>query len=240
MDNKPSGRNPVKPHKRYANNICAYCGSSDNLDDDHIPPKNLFPKPRPHNLITVKACPKCHSNTSKDDEYFRLKISMRDSVGSNPVARETWNTVFRSLSRTKATGLRKKVISDTIIVDVKTKSGIFLGKRLGYNVDMDRIRKVVQRIVRGLYFIESGNPLGINNEVRVWVEEDLQEQPLKVLQQFQETIFKPLATLSPKIIGNNVFIYRYQITKENPLVSIWLMSFYEHIPFLAITAPTNF
>jgi hypothetical protein len=51
---------------------CAYCGSTSELTDDHIPPKNLFPKPRPENIITVKACKICVKDTSKDDEYFRM------------------------------------------------------------------------------------------------------------------------------------------------------------------------
>jgi hypothetical protein len=93
--------------------------------------------------------------------------------------------------------------------------------------------------VRGLYFTESGNPLGLNNEVRVYADEDLEEQPVDVLEQLKQTILNPLATLPPKIIGDNIFLYRYQIMTENPLVSVWGVSFYGHVPFLAMTAPAD-
>ena len=223
----------VKPHKKYKNSICAYCGSPDDLEEDHIPPKNLFPKPRPSNLISVPACKLCHGNTSKDDEYFRLKILMRQGVQSNPSAHVTWTAVLHSLSRNQATGLRKRALLDFVDIELKTKSGLYVGKRLGYNVDMNRIRNVIQRIVRGLYFVESGNPLGLKSEVLVYVEEDLQERPSEAMKQ----ILQYIKALSPKIIGNNVFLYRYQIMKEKPFISVWGMSFYEHVPFLAITRP---
>ena len=107
----------VKPWRNSTRNVCAYCGASGNLTKDHVPPKNLFLTPRPSNLISVPACKVCHENTSKDDEYFRLKISMRDDVSLNPEARAAWNTVFHSLARNKlpALGCRFYQILDTLI-----------------------------------------------------------------------------------------------------------------------------
>jgi hypothetical protein len=102
---------------------------------------------------------------------------------------------------------------------------------------MNRIRRVVQRTIRGLYFVESEKPLGLNNEVRVYTEEDLEEQPHDVLEKLKQTILTPLATYPQKVVGNNVFSYRYHIAKENPLFSIWAVSFYEHFHCLAMTKP---
>ena len=90
-----------------------------------------------------------------------------------------------------------QVLSDFRHVNLKTPSGLYVGKRVGYDVDLNRIRSVIQRIVRGLYFAESGNPLGLNNEVRVFGDEDLEEQPSEILQQLQQPILNPLATLPP-------------------------------------------
>ena len=41
-------------------------------------------------------------------------------------------------------------------VDVVTPGGIWLGRAMGYNVDLGRVDRVLQRMVRGLYFIERG------------------------------------------------------------------------------------
>jgi hypothetical protein len=230
----------AKHYKKSKPNICAYCGILGDTTSDHIPPKNLFPDPRPSNLVSVPACKVCHGNTAKDDEYFRLKIIMRDGVLTNPNARAVWKTsVLDSLKRTKASGLRIQTMSDLTYVNLKTKSGLYVGRRFGYNVNMNRIRRVVQRIVRGLYFSESGKPLGLYNEVRVNMDEDLMQQPPEFLEQLKQTILNPLASLPPKIIDNNTFLYRYYISKENPVISVWGLSFYGHVQFLAITGPPH-
>src|SRR5471030_1318304 len=88
--------------------FCVYCGATDDLSDDHIPPKNLFPKPRPLNLITVLACRvKCNGSASMDDEYFRHCLCMSEKVGRNPEAAKNRPAIFRSLENPKAPGLKK-------------------------------------------------------------------------------------------------------------------------------------
>lgn len=220
--------------KNYPQNICAYCGSSDNLQNDHVPPKNLFTKPRPE-LITVKACKACHSVTSKDDEYFRIKICIRNDAYRHPEARKSADTIFRSLKRETARGLRNQFLADFRNLNLQTRSGIYVGKRLGYNVDLVRIRRVVERVVRGLYFAESGKPLGLNNEVRVFTSEELEAQPKDILDQLKNTILVPITALQPKIIGKDVFFYRHHIAPEDPIVSVWVISFYKQVPFFIMT-----
>ena len=63
---------------------CTYCGYHGKLTVDHIPPKGLFGKPLPPNLMTVPACDKCHKSTTDDDEYFRTVIALRDDVYDHP------------------------------------------------------------------------------------------------------------------------------------------------------------
>src|SRR5208283_2514674 len=58
---------------------CLYCGRVRPLTRDDVPPKNLFPKPRPSNLITVPSCQKCNQSFMLDDEYFRLVIADADN-----------------------------------------------------------------------------------------------------------------------------------------------------------------
>jgi len=59
---------------------CAYCSETADLTRDHIPPKSLFRKPLPDDLITVPCCLTCNNGRSKDDEYFRLALSLRYDV----------------------------------------------------------------------------------------------------------------------------------------------------------------
>jgi hypothetical protein len=221
----------------FPRNMCAYCGSSANLTDDHVPPKNLFEKPRPSNLISVPACSKCHSQTPKDDEYFRIKICLRDDTGGHPDVRANWDSIFRSLRRQQAAGLRSLVLGDIRHVQLQTPAGLHIGRRLAYDVDMNRIRRVVERTVRGLYFAESHSPLGLGNEVRIYSNEDIETQPSDILEELKETIIAPIMTIMPKVIGDSVFLYRHQIMNDNPMFSVWAVSFYKQVPFLAITGP---
>jgi len=53
---------------------CYLCkGEADTKD--HVPPKGLFPEPRPSNLITVDCCYRCNQKFTKIDEEFRLFVS---------------------------------------------------------------------------------------------------------------------------------------------------------------------
>lgn len=42
---------------------------------DHVPPKGLFPEPRPANLITVPCCYSCNQTHSDFDEQLRLLLA---------------------------------------------------------------------------------------------------------------------------------------------------------------------
>jgi hypothetical protein len=221
----------------YPRDICAYCGSTGKLNSDHIPPQNLFPGPRPNTIITVPACESCHCNTSKDDEYFRLKVCLRHDAGKNPKARANWHSILRSLKRKEAKGLRRSFFSDFCEVKLQTPAGLYIGNRLGYDVDLIRIRRVVERIVRGLYFAEHCKPLGLDNEVRIYTIEDLHNESAKIIEDLNQTILLPLAAIAPKIVDNKVFFYRFHIPRENPAYSIWVLFFYNHVPFLCMTGP---
>ena len=65
-------RNKSSSYGNYS--TCCYCHNP-STTKDHIPPKNIFPKPRPTNLITVLSCKDCNEDPSLDDEYFGFIIT---------------------------------------------------------------------------------------------------------------------------------------------------------------------
>ena len=85
--------------------------------------------------------------------------------------------------------------------------------------------------------MELGKPLGLNNEVQVYTDGDIELWPKDTLEQLKQNILKPLLTCSPKVIGNGVFQYRHQIVKENQLGSAWLLLFFDRFSALAMTGP---
>ncbi|HEY3790114.1 MAG TPA: hypothetical protein VGL71_14740 [Urbifossiella sp.] len=93
--------------KKKQNRPCAYCAVGRETTDDHVPPKNLFGDPKPKDLITVPCCEECRRPTTKVDEYFRLKIGMGYATRYHPDIHATRETIFKSLDRGEASGLKK-------------------------------------------------------------------------------------------------------------------------------------
>ena len=54
---------------------CYLCGAENPETRDHVPPRNLFPPPRPTNLITLPCCRACNEGFQLDDEFMRVFLS---------------------------------------------------------------------------------------------------------------------------------------------------------------------
>lgn len=216
--------------------FCVYCGSKDDLSDDHVPPENIFPKPRPDALITVRACKTCNGGASKDDEYFRMMLCLSQDAGDSPEAQKNWASILHSLERPQAQGMTKSLLRSIRPVQAVTWGGIHLGVKTGFRVEFDRISRVIERTVRGLYFNEQKRRLPEGHDVVVYCDESLSRLSPDGLARFQQTINLPLAAVAPKVIAPGVFHYRFLVAEDGP-ASAWALSFYERKTFLAITTP---
>jgi hypothetical protein len=147
-----------------------YCGKPSNTRD-HVPPKLLFPKPRPSNLISVPSCKTCNVGFSKDDEYIRIAVALRGDLAEHPQAQGLFAPTIRGLNRPEQRGFVKTILSTVKQIPVHTKEGIFLGHAPAMIVDLERLRRTAERIVRGLYFDAFGERL--TARLRVWAEEDI-------------------------------------------------------------------
>lgn len=217
---------------------CIYCGVLGKVTDDHVPPKTIFAQPRPNNLITVPACRKCNESFSKDDEYFRLKLGTNDAARGNSDINRNLPGIMKSLQRREAKGLAQAFLRDLIPVDVQTQSGILLGSSYAYNVNLNRIARVIKRTVRGLFYHERKERVPDDHDIAVVFEEDLREENPIVVQQFVDTIMAPLRAAPPTVIGEDTFAYRYALT-DRPPTSAWWLSFYGSMHFVAMLSPAT-
>jgi hypothetical protein len=220
-----------------ASRICVYCGRPEGGTDDHVPPKNLFHNPKPSELITVPCCEDCRKPTTKDDEYFRLKLGLNQEVGMHPVAKEKIDVIMRSLQKPQARGLLGMVAADMRLVEMRTPAGLYLGTRAGYEVDLARIDRVIARTVRGLFFHETKRRLPDDFDVRVFCDDRLLQELPEVLEQLNKTIIQPLAEVDAKVIADGAFMYRHRFTADNLNASVWALSFYQGKSFLALIVP---
>lgn len=205
---------------------CYLCGAPATTSD-HVPPRGVFPSPRPANLITVPACKACNQGCSLDDEYFRTIVSAasRDSPQSLHLLKQ------RILPRVKekpAMGIA--LLKSVRRVDVYSKEGIFLGRAPQITFDSARIQNVINKIVRGLFWYHTKQRLGVDTVVEDYILNPEIEKP------HQEEISK----LTLFNVGDgSVFSYCFAVdlsTQE----SVWFLMFYNDTTlFVTSTTPRS-
>jgi hypothetical protein len=145
--------------------FCTYCEKQKKLTVDHVPPKVLLVKPYPANLLTVPACRDCNESFMKDDEYTRTVIALDVRAAKNSVAKEKLPAVIRSLQRTDAKGFADYLARQSRFSTILGPDGAPMGQTI--EVDRGRVNKTGARIMRGLYFTETGKPIPKNARVRL-------------------------------------------------------------------------
>jgi hypothetical protein len=212
---------------------CTYCGEVRELTRDHVPPKGLFSRPRPSNLITVPACVECNRGASKDEEYCRLTLSLRAETANNPAAQRVSTEAVRSLFRGNNVGFLTSFASTLREVVVRTPQGLILGTAGTYEMDYGRVHRVLAKTIRGLYRHDFGCCLPANIAVVVSLDPDGAAPGASSL--VAELLQRPLKT-----IATNTFAYRCKPVKLIPFGSTWLLTLYESLQCLATTLPKDF
>ncbi|HUR54016.1 MAG TPA: hypothetical protein VMZ71_07785, partial [Gemmataceae bacterium] len=82
---------------------------------------------------------------------------------------------------------------------------------------------------------ETGQRLPDGYDVRIHSDETLATLDPRDLEEDTLKVIEPLKQLPPKVIGNDVFAFRHFIAPEDPGVSVWLLTFFGGISFLAMT-----
>lgn len=193
--------------------ICAICGINEATTSDHIPPKSIFPKPRPNNLITVPSCFDCNNSASELDEVFRLYLALHVGDLNDKITAVYFHEALRTFKHNKK--LQCEILSSAEMVDFKTPAGIYLGQGMKVIWNSKSHDAVIERVVRGLYFHHFGEVLSSNANVST-----------KWFNQPDEAFLKMLSGLKKNVIGNNQFIYLYGREDDHPSVSVWYFEFY--------------
>jgi hypothetical protein len=218
---------------RFKGKSCIYCGTFENITRDHVPPKNIFPYPKPENLITVPCCQKCNQTAGKDDEYFRLYFSIRRDLFTHEEIQKNWDKVKRSLSRTEGTGMKIDLINNLKLLDAYSKGGIYLGKVPGYNVDMKRINGVVERIMKGVFYHHKKYSLPEDIKVSAYSVQDMQIADFESTDLYHSLIrFVALSSLNS--YGNGVFNYKIRFLEDNSDAGVFLSTFYDKAAFIGL------
>ena len=112
-------------------------------------------------------------------------------------------------------------------VEIETEAGLYLGKHPVLKLEQERIARVAQRIIRGLFFHEKAYSVPEGYEVLASIQQFGIDPILEELQgvQFSE----------PRVIQNGVFCYIFKETESDPNSSVWLALFYGTLAFVGFT-----
>src|SRR5205823_1804017 len=115
----------------------------------------------------VPACTTCNSGTSKDDEYFRMAFVAREDLEANPNIQKPKEAFLRSLQRPQGRGFAKGLAATLRTVERVTPAGLYVDTKQGIEIDVERIRRTVQKTVKGLFAHDFGMRLPDTHKVRV-------------------------------------------------------------------------
>lgn len=192
--------------------LCAICGVQPATTRDHVPPRGIFPRPRP-NLITVPACFPCNNRGSSHDEAFRVYLNLHVGV-EHPSSQVLFhNETLRTLRANRR--LLREINAQSDPIWFTTPSGIVWGRGRRVLWNSNAHDAVVERTIRGLYFHHFNEILGERGSVKVqW----LRSFPADVVEYMRAC---PIVSL-----GDDQFVYRYGRAVDQPLSSLWLLNFY--------------
>src|SRR6266487_5362893 len=133
-----------RARKKKATPACVYCGKEPGTTNDHVPPKSLFPEPRPK-MVKVPCCEACRKRQSKDDEYFKIMTVMRRDVVHEPFVQTVVDSVYRGLARPEGKGLANSLRRSARSIPKQTVSGSYVGVDAVYRIDTARLNAVMRR-----------------------------------------------------------------------------------------------
>lgn len=208
------------------------------MTKDHIPPKTIFPKPRPINLVTVPCCKICNGAAKKDDEYFGIMMALRENSQNHPSADKVIPKIFDGLLHKNASGFRKKVFRNFSIKNIMTTTGIFLGRYPVFEEVAEPIIRVMERISKGLYYLETNKPYPQNYQINVKFGRSLIEGSIEKQNVLAQAvgIFR---TVTPKMIGSGEFKYWLRFADDDNCTFGVLIELYNSRYFLCFSIPAN-
>jgi hypothetical protein len=201
---------------------CYICGATENLTDDHIPPKGFFPPPNREDLITAPLCRDCHPRLTKMDEAMRVWIAAGAAETSDN-ARWIWKNKVMDSTFKRSPKLRQYIVKKHLHeMNVETPSGPAVKNVI--TMPQGRANLFIRRLAKG--FLYSFYP-----------DYDYFADRFNVVYRLptQETVsvITKLAThLSRRCFSTDVFRVWHGLTVDSPKSGAWIFLFYDAVCFV--------
>jgi hypothetical protein len=197
------------------------------MNMEHFVPKCLWAGRRPEKTLTVPAHVACNSQFADDNEYFRTVIAFDDSCRVHPEAKRVLGGPVRRMMRNRP-GHFLRQAKDYARRPRVTEMGLYLGYQPSFTIDTARIERVLQNVVKGLFYAVMGKPLAQGRVIRIDSVGDLMDENTRFF----------VGRMGPVLhFGDDVFACRYTYPEDKEDIAC-LMAFYRHKMYFATTNVT--
>jgi len=207
---------------------CYLCGSKPANTKDHLFPKCLFNKPLPTNLPTLPACGECNNALFSDEEQFRVFLAAGMAYESEPGFR-IWTERIRPDLKGRRPRLKPLIRSYVRVARIVSESGALLGHTLILEMDREIINRVLRKIAKGLYYLDTGAVLPENVQILM---DYANGKPERFISPPLDEAIKGAKRVD---LGNGVVTYWRNTIKDDPTSSITWLQFYEDKLFMICT-----
>jgi hypothetical protein len=230
---------------------CTYCGAYGPVTDDHVIPRNLFPVPRPRDMIKVDACSDCNSHVKSPDDEFLAEFFAGDmQAWAHPVVRDllfprlekNWNKsrlvrqvkagVEPTYRRTRGGILVRTAPAQLSRVNILSPGGIHIGTTVGVTLPAHEVLGIIERMIRGLYRYFTGERLEIPVVMKIHRITDL-EAALPSVKDLVDSGAASYNAIGDSTIFNSI----HYVSPKTPGLSLWYLGFYSNVVFRVITNP---
>jgi hypothetical protein len=207
--------------------LCVYCNEREATTEDHVVPEGFFPEAPTQGYVRVRACEPCNNGHSRDEEYL-LAVLLAQGTGRSDEANEILNRWSRDheTGARRRTGLGRRLVDAVEPVELHSEAGIYLGTERAVRLEVDRVNRVLEKIVRGLFFHEFGRRLPDDVTLRVELDPEFDR--------LRHGPFPHAMVRVPKRLGD-VFTWRVVALPESPDFTVWVLTFYDSVLATAVT-----
>lgn len=220
--------------KKPRHGVCVFCGDEGDVTDDHVPPKNVFPKPRDQEIgfVEVPACLKCNVGSSVDDETFKVFVSLKagmDGKASIKLHESTRRTVQKNKR------IRRDLAKNTSRFYLPSNAREGFSEVALSRFDPAPVRRVLRKIVLGLYYHHFGAVICKDVDVLIVLADQIAPNKEAVL---REHVGEIAANGKRGSIGvDREFSYCYAPAADAMHTSAWLFAFYQRAGAIGYTIP---
>lgn len=198
---------------------CAYCGKLvAKPDNEHVFPRCLYPPSKGKSKVqrlTIPACRECNSSWADGEAHFRNMLTLAGEP--NAARRELWETTtLRSFN--EVDGPRR--VSD-LIVRMKPVKLADSERHMVFPGEDERVGRVIRKIIRG--------PCHHHNVMSPVPENRIRADVLKYA--ISQELLEQMGYYHRE---QDIVEYRYQVLNEDGINSVWLLNFFERVPFIGI------